>query len=402
MDLTFSDEEIAFREEVRAFLNAELTEDIRRAARLAPTVWVDADIALEWQAKLNAKGWLAYFWPKEYGGTGWTPTQRYIFEVECVRAGAPTLIPMGLKYVGPVIFTFGSEAQKSYYLPRILSGEDYWCQGYSEPGAGSDLAALQCKAERDGDHYVVNGSKMWTTHAQFSNMIFCLVRTSKEDRPQKGISFLLIDLNAPGVSVTPIITLAGDHEVNQVFFEDVRVPAENLVGEEGAGWTYSKFLLEYERGGTMFACRMQSDLEELETILKSEPDGYGASLYDDPAIRAQLADFEAEIKALEVTEIRNLYGDEGVCAYPDAMPSLIKTISSELGQKISAFAVSALGPNALPYVPLESPYFLKPNDYPAPDHAMSVVSRRLNGLASTIFGGASEVQRDIIAKVVLS
>ena len=230
----------AFRQEVRDFLIKELEPEMVEAVRATTTVWVEREAMLSWQRKLARKGWAVPHWPEGYGGTDWSPMQHYIFEVECARANAPELTAMGVKMVGPVIIRFGSDSQKQQYLPRIASGEDFWCQGFSEPGSGSDLASLSCKAERDGDEYVINGSKLWTTDAHHANRIFVLVRTSNDDRPQKGISFVLVDLDTPGVSITPIISASGDHEVNQVFFEDVRISTSQLVGEEGAGWTYAK------------------------------------------------------------------------------------------------------------------------------------------------------------------
>ncbi|MEO5598368.1 MAG: acyl-CoA dehydrogenase family protein, partial [Novosphingobium sp.] len=256
MDIDFSPEELAFRDEVRTFLAAELPGYIRDGAAATPSVFVEPEIGQAWHAILHAKGWLGYQWPVEHGGTGWTPVQRYLFEKECALAGAPLLTVLGLKLVAPVIWTFGTPEQKAFYLPRILSGDDYWCQGFSEPGSGSDLASLQCRAVRSGDAYVLNGTKIWTTHAHHANRMFCLVRTDPSAKKQAGISFMLVDMDQPGVSVRPILTLAGDHEVNQVFLEDVVVPVSNRVGAEGQGWTIAKFLLENERGGSCHAPKL--------------------------------------------------------------------------------------------------------------------------------------------------
>ena len=264
MDIALTEEEERFRSELQEWLKANLTPELKRGAKLSPGVFAEPDVAVPFMAKLNEEGWLAYQWPEAHGGTGWSATKKYIFEKELALAGAPNSAVMGTKLVAPVLWTFGSEAQKDYYLPRILSGEDYWCQGFSEPGSGSDLASLSCRARREGDKYVVDGSKIWTTHAQFSNRMFTLVRTDNSGKKQAGISFLLIDLDTPGVSVRPIHNIAGDHDVNQVFLENVEVPAGNLVGDEGAGWTIAKFLLENERGGSCHAPKLGHALDVIE------------------------------------------------------------------------------------------------------------------------------------------
>lgn len=400
MDLTFSAEERAFQADVREFLRAHLSDDLRRAATLTPTVFVEKDIALRWQSILHAKGWLAYFWPQEYGGAGWSPVKRYIFEAECARAGAPGLIPLGLKYVGPVIFTFGSHQQKSYFLPRILSGEDYWCQGYSEPGAGSDLAAIQTRAVRDGDHYIVNGTKIWTTHAHFANWMFTLVRTQTGGKPQDGISFLLIPMTAPGVRVTPIITLGLDHEVNQVFLDDVRVSVDNLVGQEGEGWRYAKFLLEFERGGGTVSGKLKSELAQARRAARQQQNADGQPLLDDPVIAEALDGLEIDIMALEMTELRVLSALEAG-QNPGAQASMLKVLATEIEQRISEWALAVLGLNALPY-DAARPLYGPRNEAPLiPDHAVGVTARYLNKRAASIYGGSNEIQRDIIAKMVL-
>lgn len=400
MDLDFSEEDRAFQAEVRTFLDENLTDELRAATAKTTTVFVDKDPALAWQRILHEKGWVGYFWPEKYGGTGWSPTRRFIFEAECARAGAPGLIPLGLKYVGPVIFTFGTDAQKDYFLPRILSGEDYWCQGYSEPGAGSDLAAVQCKAVRDGDEYVVNGTKIWTTHAHFANWIFCLVRTGQTEKPQTGISFLLIPMDAPGVKVEPIITLARDHELNQVFFDDVRVPATNLVGEEGKGWQYAKFLLEFERGGGSASVRLGEELAHAWRLAALFPADGGGTMADDPRVADALTQIEVEIMALEMTELR-IASALGAGANPGAKASMLKTVATEIEQRLSEVAIDILGPEGLPFAP-ERPLYGPTNREPVQDpEAEAVMAQYLNKRAATIYGGTNEIQRDIIARMVL-
>src|SRR6195952_5094888 len=281
MDLSFNAEERAFENEVRDFIAANMTPEMKRATALTPAVFSDPDIGMAWQRALHKKGWGAPGWPVDHGGPDWTPAQRWSFEAECARAGVPNVNVMGVKMVGPVIIGFGSPEQKNYYLPRILSGEDYWCQGYSEPGSGSDLASLQLKAVSDGDDYVLNGSKIWTTHAHWANRMFCLVRTRSDGKNQGGITFLLLEMNTPGITVKPIITLAGEHEVNQVFFDDVRVPKSGRLGEENQGWTVAKYLLEFERGGGS-AAGLSMSLKRLRAMAEDEVGDEGSPLIDDP------------------------------------------------------------------------------------------------------------------------
>ena len=393
MDLDFSPEELQFQQEVRQFLADKLPAHIVEATARNASVFVEKDLALEWQAILVKQGWAVPQWPAEHGGTDWTPTQKYIFSRECYLAGAPMLIPLGLLMLAPVIMAFGSEEQKQEYLPRILSGEHYWCQGYSEPGAGSDLASLKLKAEADGDDYIVNGSKLWTTHAHLADHIFCLVRTDSSGRPQQGISFLLIDMDSPGVSVEPIITMAGDHEVNQVFFDNVRVPQTNRIGEENEGWRYAKYLLEFERGGGFSAPRIQHELERLKQLIRDareEDTGF------DPhgEIQRKMARLEIDLKALEITELRILSAVSGG-GNPGPESSILKLNTTRLEQEINELSVDVLGYRGLAMEPVEngSPY--------RPDFESSVVPRYLNNRAASIFGGSQEVQRNIIAKLVL-
>ena len=400
MDIDYSPQDAAFRDDVRAFLDAALPEAVRSGAAASPTVFVEPDIGQVWNAVLNAKGWLGYQWPKEHGGTGWPPLWRYIVEKECALAGAPNLTVLGLKLVAPVIWTFGSAEQKAHYLPRILSGEDYWCQGFSEPASGSDLASLQCKAVRNGDHYVLNGSKIWTTHAHHANRMFCLVRTDPDARKQAGISFLLVDLNQPGISVRPIRSAAGDHEVNQVFLEDVVVPVTDRVGEEGQGWTIAKFLLENERGGSCHAPKLCFDLDRLEEAARTESDGQGGVMADDPSWLRRLARARLAAQALEMIEIR-IISEVAKGRQPGPQTSLTKLLASNLRQEIDLLAVDLYGPAGLQleqYRPLYGP------DAPAPIHsraAQVAAPRYLNSRAWTIFGGTNEVQSNIIARSVL-
>ncbi|RME62684.1 MAG: acyl-CoA dehydrogenase [Alphaproteobacteria bacterium] len=401
MKLAFSEAERAFREEVRGFLREHLPERLRAGMRATPSVFVEPDIGREWQRILRDKGWLAYNWPKEYGGTGWTPVQRYIFEKECALADAPGLPVLSLKLLGPVIYTFGSAAQKADILPKILSGEQYWCQGFSEPGAGSDLASLKTRAVRKGDKYIVNGQKIWTTHAHHATHMFCLARTDMAAKPQRGISFLLIDLHQPGITIRPIIGLAGDHEVNEVFLDDVETAVENRVGGEGEGWTIAKFLLENERGGSCHGPKLLADIRRLQKRLAHEPAGRLGSLAEDAAFRARLARLELEALALETTELRILADiAKGQPAGPNT--SIVKLVASSLRQDVDAAAMAACGYAGLQ---LETRRPLYGNDAPpapfGPD-ALVAAPRHLNSRAWTIFGGTNEVQRNIIAKTVLS
>jgi alkylation response protein AidB-like acyl-CoA dehydrogenase len=400
MDIELSPQDAAFRDDVRAFLRDNLPAEVKAGAAATPSVFVEPEIGQAWNAVLNRQGWLGYQWPAEHGGTGWTPLQRYLFEKECAAAGAPNLTVLGLKLLAPVIYNFGTDAQKAEVLPRILSGEDYWCQGFSEPGAGSDLASLKTRAVREGDNYRVNGSKIWTTHAHHANRMFTLVRTNTEVKKQAGISFLLIDLDTPGVSVRPILTNAGDHEVNQVFLEDVMVPAENLVGGEGDGWTIAKFLLENERGGSCHAPKLGYDLDQIEAAAKDESDGKGGILADQTDWRRRVAKARLSVNALEMIELKIISEiAKGRKAGPQT--SLTKLLASNLRQEIDLLAVDLYGPAGLQ---LETARPLYGDNAPAAVHskAAQVASARyLNSRAWTIFGGTNEVQSTIIAKSVL-
>ncbi|AUW58932.1 acyl-CoA dehydrogenase [Sphingobium sp. SCG-1] len=400
MDLNFSEEDEAFRREVQAFLAENLPEHLRAGMRATPSVFVEPDIGREWQRILHEKGWLAYNWPAECGGTGWTTVQRYIFEKECALADAPGLPVLGLKLLGPVICRFGNAEQKAHILPRILDGSDYWCQGFSEPGAGSDLANLKTRAEQRDGHYVINGRKLWTTHAHHATHIFCLVRTDAGVKPQAGISFILVDMNQPGVEVRAIRGLAGDHEVNEVFLDDVIAPLANLVGEEGQGWTIAKFLLENERGGACHAPKLLADIRKLRASAEHEPDGRGGTMAQDQTFLSALALAELESQALEMTELRVL-AEMAKGLPPGPQTSLSKMVASSLRQQVDALAVRLFGYAGLA---LEDARPLYGNDSPEPLYskdAQLAAPRYLNSRAWTIFGGTNEVQRTIIAKTVL-
>ena len=398
MELAYGAEDEAFRGEVRAFLDAKLSDDMRRAAARTTTVFADKDLAMAWQAILVEQGWAVPSWPVEHGGTGWTPAEKYIFGEEFAKAGAPGLIPLGLRMLAPVLFKYGTPEQKAHYLPKMLSGEHYWCQGYSEPGSGSDLSSLQTAAVKDGDDYVVNGSKIWTTHAQFADHIFCLVRTDGSGRPQQGITFLLIPMATPGVSVEPIITLAADHEVNQVFFDDVRVPQANRVGPEHDGWNVAKYLLEFERGGGGAAARLKVSLDHLKAIAAAEREG-GEPLWSSAGFRARTNALDIRIMALQFSEHATLARlSRGESPGPGS--SLAKNTSVEVEQQINELKLEAVHYCGLPHANLIS---MNGHDHPwvGPELAETVTPRYLNSRAASIFGGAKEVQKNIVAKVVL-
>lgn len=396
MDIHFTPEELAFRSEVRAFLEQNLPADIAEKVRLGRRL--SKEDHQHWQKILNKQGWYAVNWPVEYGGTGWSVVQKHIFDEECAAAGAPRLVAFGVNMVAPVIIKFGTQAQKDYYLPRILRSEDWWCQGYSEPGAGSDLTSLKTRAERDGNYYVVNGQKTWTTLGQHANRIFCLVRTDSAAKKQEGISFLLIDMDTPGITVRPIITLDGEHEVNEVFFDNVRVPVENLVGEENRGWTCAKYLLTHERTGQAGIGLSKAALAHLKDIASAETVA-GRPLIDDPLFRARIAEVEMRLMAVEMSTLRILAAtrDGGV---PGAESSLLKIQGSEIRQAISGLMRKALGPNALPFLEPE----LEPDFEGEPlyrDYSASPASQYFNLRKLSIYGGSNEIQKNIIAKQVL-
>jgi acyl-CoA dehydrogenase len=398
MNLELSAEDRAFRDEVRAFLATALTPELRDAGKRTTSVFTEKRFNLAWQKILHSKGWVAPSWPKEYGGTGWTEMQRYIFAAECARAGAPSLSPMGLRMVGPCIMRYGTPEQKAHYLPRILAGEDYWCQGYSEPGSGSDLASLQLRAISDGDHYVLNGSKIWTTHAHWATRMFCLVRTRFDGKPQAGITFLLLDMKTPGIAVKPIITLAGEHEVNQVFFDDVRVPKANRLGEENDGWTVAKYLLEFERGGGSGA-GLKVSLERLRAVASAERADDGGRLIDDEDFRRKLADAAIKVEAIEMSEHR-VMSALASGRNPGPASSMLKMQGTEMMQRLDELAIEAIGHYGAVYQPeARAP---GSNVEPVgPAHSLFAMARYLNNRAASIYGGSNEIQRDIIARLVL-
>jgi alkylation response protein AidB-like acyl-CoA dehydrogenase len=397
MDIEWSPQERAFRDEVRRFFAANLTDELRAAGRLMTSVYSDHDASLEWQRILVRKGWAAPAWPVEYGGCDWTVAQHYIFACEYARSGAPLLSPMGIKMCAPALIAFGTAAQKSYYLPRMLTGEHFWCQGYSEPASGSDLASLQMTALDAGDSFVCNGTKIWTTHAQVANWIFCLVRTSKEARPQQGITFLLIDLTSPGITIRPIVSLTGEAIQNEVFFTNVRVPKANVVGQVGAGWTVAKHVLEFERGGTAYAPRLQAELDDLREA---------ASPLEDPLFKAKLAAASIRLSALEVYELR-VMSKLGKGESPGPAASVMKILGTELQQHISELALEAAAHYGRAYQPQAArpggPVSLPHSDDAAvgPRSAVLAPLRYLNERAGSIYAGSNEIQRSIIAKAAL-
>jgi alkylation response protein AidB-like acyl-CoA dehydrogenase len=381
MDLNYSQEESAFRDEVRGWLKANLPQRLRD--KIADYDELGREDLLEWHRILAKKGWIAPSWPKEWGGTGWNVVQRYIFEEECGYAGTPPLIPFGLTMCGPVLLRFGSEAQKKRFLPRIYNGDDFWCQGYSEPGSGSDLASLKTKAERQGDHYIVNGQKIWTTLGHFADWIFCLVRTdSSLAKRQEGISFLLIDMKTPGITVRPLVLMDGGHEVNEVFFDNVKVPAENLVFEEGKGWTVAKYLLGHERLNTGRIGASKRELAKLKEFAAQRTGDDGRPLTEDPRYRDKLTRLEVELMALEITNLRFLDTMRRTGQPPGADVSMLKIKGTEIQQSLTELMMQASDPA------LEEEY-------------TALAKRYCNFRKTTIYAGSNEIQRNIISKMTL-
>jgi len=396
MHLGESAELAAFRAEVRAFFDANVEPDMRQKMSFGQG---PKDVVRRWQKKLQDKGWVAPGWPKEYGGTGWDVAKKEVYQEEYVRSGAPGLNGFGFTMVGPVIYTFGTDAQKAEYLPKILSGETFWCQGYSEPGAGSDLASLKTRAVRDGDDYVVNGQKIWTSSAHHADWIFCLVRTSDEGKPQEGISFLLIDMKTPGIEVRPIVSIDELHHLNEVYFTDVRVPVANRIGEENKGWTYAKFLLTQERNGIAGVAGSKLAVARLKEIARQEPLGDGMPLWDDPGFRAKLSEIDVTLTALDGSNQRILQESAGGHDV-GARSSFLKVIGTEVQQALQTLAVEAIGYYTLPS---QAAWLKEGSNEPpiGPDHAAPVFASYGIGRAATIYGGSNEIQRNVLAKAVL-
>ena len=402
MDLEWTDADHAFVAEVRDFLAAELTAELREAGRWMTSVYGDHEASLEWQRRLHRRGWSAPAWPKEHGGAAFSVTQRYLFARECIRAGAPPVSPMGIGMCGPALIGHGTEDQKAFYLPRMLSGEHFWCQGYSEPDAGSDLAPLKMRALRDGDDLVCTGTKIWTTHANVANWIFCLVRTGHYDRPQQGITFLLIPMDLAGVTVRPIVMASGEHIQNQVFFDEVRVPIANVVGAIDDGWTVAKYLLEFERGGSAYAPGLDVRLQRVRELTREG----SPPLADDPVFAARLADAQIRIDVLEAYELRAMSA-AAKGGRPGLSGSVMKILGTELSQRITELALEAAGPygaafqpqagrpGGLNFIPHSGDAWRGPRD------AAIAPLKYLNDRAGSIYAGSNEIQRNIIAKAQL-
>ncbi len=402
MDLRFTAEELAFQREVRDWIAANMPKEVAEESRRSRSSHVSRERLVQWQRILASRGWLCPNWPKEHGGPGWNSTQKFIFEMEMARADSPYLSSFSIKMVAPVLMKYGSEAQKKRFLPKIAAAEELWCQGYSEPGSGSDLASLRTRAVREGDHYIVNGQKIWTTNAHWADWIFCLVRTSGEGKPQEGISFLLIDMKSPGIKVDPIYLgdgtrAPGRHEVNQVFFTDVKVPVENRVGEENKGWTYAKYLLEFERGGQAYGPRLRKAYRHLEELAATQTKD-GRKLPDDPTWREKMAALEIEIDAVEMNEL-SFYSSLKTGDTPGFMASVVKMRGTEAGQKVTELAVEAVANYAQPFTELRN---YDSNIVPVGgEYVDDAAPRYVNQRKTTIYGGSSEVQRNIMAKALL-
>ncbi len=405
MDIDFSPEDLAFRDEVRAFIDEAFDDDMRARAAQSKTGGIGRVAQIRWFKRLGARGWMAPDWPVEYGGTGWTQAQKFIFDMEMALAGAPTTSNMGTKMCAPVIMAFGTPEQKAQHLPKILSADVWWCQGYSEPGSGSDLASLALKAELDGDHYVLNGSKIWTTYAQYADWMFCLVRTDAKGKKQEGISFLLLDMKTPGVVVRPLPTLDGPadgtQEVNQVYFEDVRVPVANRIGEDGQGWTYAKYLLQFERGG-VYAPGLTHQLNRVKHFARLERDGEDRAMIASPDFRRKLADMEIRIETLNATELKVFAGRAaGVAMGP--VSSMLKLEGSQTQQAVTELALEAVGAYSAPFVQDTFAGLTGEVNVPraGPDYAATVAPMYFNFRKTSIYAGSNEIQHNIMAKMIL-
>jgi len=396
MDLSYDKADLVFQEEVRQFLAENLLGSLS-CERVSSHAIGDYEQMMEWHRILYNKGWVAPGWPEEYGGPGWTDMQRYVFSSECEMAGAPSTAPFGLGMCGPVLMEFGTPRQKEYYLPRILSGEDYWCQGYSEPGSGSDLASLKTRAVADGDDYIVNGTKLWTTHAHNASNIFLLVRTDTEVKAQAGISFLLLDMDMPGIKVEPIITLAGEHEVNQVFFDGVRVPRDRLVGIENQGWTIAKYLLQFERSHS-YAAGVKFVLADVRRVAELEHEGSGQKLIDDAGFSQKLSDLEISLLALDMSE-RRIMSELSAGQNPGAITSMMKVSGTELLQLATELNLEAIGYYGIPANPTVGSS--DPGNTIGPEHAATPTASYLNDRAASIYAGSNQIQRNIVATAVL-
>jgi len=401
MEFSLAPEDEAFRMEVRAFIAAELPADIARRAR--HDYHCVRDDVRRWMRILNKKGWGAPHWPEKFGGTSWSPLRKYIFQDELRRARAPVVDRCALDLLGPVLCAFGSPAQQARFLPPVLSGDEWWCQGFSEPNSGSDLASLRTRADLDGDHYVVNGQKIWTSEAHQADWIFALVRTGQNVKPQAGISFLLIDINTPGITRRPIWSIDEGYTLNETFFDNVRVPAENLLGEPGKGWSYAKYLLSHERTTSAVVSHTKRDVEQVRYIAERAPSGSG-KLIDNPAFAAKLARLEAEVIALEWAVMRVLHTREGD-AGADGVASLLKVRGSELSERAALLAAEALGDYGVVAMPDPEGHYIMHKDGMGPpltdDEEIGVTAKAMFRRATTIYGGANEIQRMIIAKSVL-
>lgn len=401
MDLAFSSEDLAFQQEVRDWIAAAYDDDLRRKMSQSKNGYLDKAGQVKWQKKLAERGWAAPDWPVEWGGCGFTASQRYIFNMELSLAGTPNPSPMGLKMCAPVVLAFGTEEQKKQHLPPILSSDIWWCQGYSEPGAGSDLASLQMKAERDGDDYVLNGSKIWTTQAQWADWMFCLVRTSSEGKPQSGISFLLLRMDSPGIQIKPLPTLdgpaEGEQEINQVFFDNVRVPVSNRIGEENKGWTYAKYLLEFERGNA-YAPGLMNMIRKVRKIATLELADDGGRLIDDPDFRSKIANLEISVEALNAAELRIFSGKSAGKAVGPAS-SMLKCAGSEAQQAITELTLEAVGTYAAPFV--RNTWSPTNEGRAGPEYAAPAAPSYFSYRKASIYAGSNEIQRNIMAKMVL-
>ncbi|HFH3285681.1 acyl-CoA dehydrogenase family protein [Pseudomonas aeruginosa] len=406
MNIQWNEAENAFRQEVVDFLERELSDELRAAGRWMTSVYADHQLSLRWQRKLLARGWAAPAWPVEHGGCDWSVAQHYIFARERAYAGAPPVSPMGIQMCAPALIAFGTPEQKAFFLPRMLSGEHFWCQGYSEPEAGSDLASLSMPAVEDGDHLLCSGSKVWSTHANVANWGFFLVRTSREDRPQKGITFLLVDMRSPGIEVRPIVSLTGEHIQNEIVFDQVRVPKANVVGRIGDGWTVAKYLLEFERGGAAYAPQMQVRLRELRQFAQHAPAERGATLADDPLFMARLAEVECQVDVLECYELETLSAlSRG--GSPGASASVLKILGTELQQAVTELGLEAAGHYGAAFQPQAGypggPVLLPHGGDGFLGERLAALAplRYCNERAGSIYAGTNEIQRNILAKTAL-